>query len=72
MADQADDKAGPAPAAVSVEVSSLGDQVRTIKQALKSSPVRRQFVWACLGIVAVIVATAIGQVLLNRWNQPFY
>ncbi|MDX8537969.1 ABC transporter ATP-binding protein/permease [Mesorhizobium abyssinicae] len=72
MADQADDKAGPAPAAVSVEASSLGDQVRTIKQALKSSPVRRQFVWACIGIVAVIVATAIGQVLLNRWNQPFY
>ncbi|RWF34409.1 MAG: ABC transporter ATP-binding protein/permease, partial [Mesorhizobium sp.] len=72
MADQAEDKAGPAPAAVSVEISSLGDQVRTIKQALKSSPVRRQFVWACLGIVAVIVATAIGQVLLNRWNQPFY
>lgn len=72
MADQADDKAGPAPAAVSVEASSLGDQLATIRQALKSSPVRRQFVWACLGIVAVIVATAIGQVLLNRWNQPFY
>ena len=72
MVDQADDKAGPAPAAVSVETSSLGDQVATIRQALKSSPVRRQFVWACLGIVAVIVATAIGQVLLNRWNQPFY
>ncbi|RWD27305.1 MAG: ABC transporter ATP-binding protein/permease [Mesorhizobium sp.] len=72
MADQADDKAGPAPAAVSFEASSLGDQLATIRQALKSSPVRRQFVWACLGIVAVIVATAIGQVLLNRWNQPFY
>ncbi|TIP88348.1 MAG: ABC transporter ATP-binding protein/permease, partial [Mesorhizobium sp.] len=28
--------------------------------------------WACVGIVAVIVATSIGQVLLNRWNEPFY
>ena len=24
------------------------------------------------GILALIVATAFGQVLLNRWNQPFY
>ena len=24
------------------------------------------------GIFALIVATAFGQVLLNRWNQPFY
>jgi putative ATP-binding cassette transporter len=34
--------------------------------------VRRQLAWVSIGIVAVIVATSIGQVLLNRWNQPFY
>ena len=73
MADQADIKVGPGPAAaVSVEASTLGDQVTTIKQALKSSPVRKQLLWASIGIVGVIVATSIGQVLLNRWNQPFY
>jgi len=72
MADQADIIVGPGPAAVSVEASTLGDQVTTIKQALKSSPVRKQLLWASIGIVGVIVATSIGQVLLNRWNQPFY
>jgi putative ATP-binding cassette transporter len=73
MADQADVIVGPGPAAaVSVEASTLGDQVTTIKQALKSSPVRKQLLWASIGIVGVIVATSIGQVLLNRWNQPFY
>ncbi|RJT35197.1 ABC transporter ATP-binding protein/permease [Mesorhizobium waimense] len=71
MADQADVIAG-AGQAVSVEASSLGDQLKTIRQALKTSPVRKPLAWASIGIVAVIVATAIGQVLLNRWNQPFY
>ncbi|CAN7646140.1 ABC transporter ATP-binding protein/permease [Mesorhizobium sp. LjNodule214] len=72
MADQADVIAGAGQAAVSVEASSLGDQLKTIRQALKTSPVRKPLAWTCIGIVAVIVATAIGQVLLNRWNQPFY
>ncbi|CAN7321048.1 ABC transporter ATP-binding protein/permease [Mesorhizobium amorphae] len=72
MADQADVIAGAGQAAVSVEASSLGDQLNTIRQALKTSPVRKPLAWASIGIVAVIVATAIGQVLLNRWNQPFY
>jgi len=42
MADQADDKASGQPATVSVEASSLGDQLKTIKQGLASSPVRRE------------------------------
>ncbi|MGY2997115.1 ABC-type uncharacterized transport system fused permease/ATPase subunit [Mesorhizobium sp. URHB0026] len=33
---------------------------------------RKWLVWTSVGIMAVIVATSIGQVLLNRWNQPFY
>ncbi|AZO27647.1 MULTISPECIES: ABC transporter ATP-binding protein/permease [Mesorhizobium] len=57
---------------VSVEASSLRDQLATIRQALKTSPVRRQLSWVSIGIVGVIVATSVGQVLLNRWNQPFY
>ncbi|MER8517787.1 ABC transporter ATP-binding protein/permease, partial [Mesorhizobium sp. M1060] len=44
----------------------------TIKRALIGSPVRKWLVWTSVGIMAVIVATSIGQVLLNRWNQPFY
>lgn len=72
MDNQTDKKPGPQKPTVSVEASSLADQVATIKLGLKSSPVRRQLAWVSIGIVAVIVATSIGQVLLNRWNQPFY
>ena len=56
----------------SVEASSLRDQVATIRRALVGSPVRKWLLWTSVGIMAVIVATSIGQVLLNRWNQPFY
>ncbi|PBB96933.1 ABC transporter ATP-binding protein/permease [Mesorhizobium sp. WSM3862] len=59
-------------AAFSVETSRLSDQLAAIRLALKASPVRRRLLWASIGIVGVIVATSIGQVLLNRWNQPFY
>ncbi|RWE36124.1 ABC transporter ATP-binding protein/permease [Mesorhizobium sp.] len=72
MADQLDQLPETQRAAVSVEASSLSDQVATIGLALKASPVRRWLLWTSVGMVGVIVATAMGQVLLNRWNQPFY
>ncbi|MBZ9699811.1 MULTISPECIES: ABC transporter ATP-binding protein/permease [unclassified Mesorhizobium] len=71
MADYPDNDASARPIAA-VEASSLRDQVATIKLALAGSPVRKGLRWASIGMVAVIVATSIGQVLLNRWNQPFY
>ncbi|MCV3207660.1 ABC transporter ATP-binding protein/permease [Mesorhizobium sp. YC-39] len=67
MADHPDDMAR-----ASVEASSLRDQLATIRLALAASPIRKYLLWLSIGIVAVIVATSIGQVLLNRWNQPFY
>ena len=72
MADQPDKDATVQPAAVAVEASSLRDQVATIRRALVGSPVRKWLLWMSVGIMAVIIATSIGQVLLNRWNQPFY
>ncbi len=72
MADHPDFEVGAKPIAASVEASSLRDQLATIRLALAKSPIRKQLLWACLGIIAVIVATSIGQVLLNRWNEPFY
>lgn len=72
MADHPDIEVSAKPIAASVEASSLHDQLATIRLALAKSPIRKQLLWACLGIVAVIVATAIGQVLLNRWNEPFF
>ncbi|MEI8697301.1 ABC transporter ATP-binding protein/permease [Mesorhizobium sp. ISC15] len=72
MADHPDVEARAKPVAASIEASSLRDQLATIKLALGTSPIRKQLLWASIGIVAVIVATSIGQVLLNRWNEPFY
>ncbi|GLS41283.1 ABC transporter [Mesorhizobium tianshanense] len=72
MADHPDDKANARPGAASVEASSLRDQLATIRLALTTSPVRKTLLWMSIGIMAVIVATSIGQILLNRWNQPFY
>ncbi|MER9298009.1 ABC transporter ATP-binding protein/permease [Mesorhizobium sp. M0621] len=72
MADQPDYAATVQQVAVAVEASSLSDQVATIRRALAESPVRKWLLWTSVGIMAVIIATSIGQVLLNRWNQPFY
>lgn len=72
MADQPYNAVTVQPVAVAVEASSLRDQVATIRQALRGSPVRKTLLWMSVGIMAVIIATSIGQVLLNRWNQPFY
>ncbi|MER8463732.1 ABC transporter ATP-binding protein/permease [Mesorhizobium sp. M1396] len=72
MADQPDYAATVQPVAVAVEASSLSDQVATIRRALAGSPVRKWLLWTSVGIMAVIIATSIGQILLNRWNQPFY
>ncbi|MER8862629.1 ABC transporter ATP-binding protein/permease [Mesorhizobium sp. M0751] len=72
MADLPDVDASAQKLATSIEASSLREQLATIKLALTTSPVRKQLFWAAIGIVAVIVASSIGQILLNRWNQPFY
>ncbi|MER8954472.1 ABC transporter ATP-binding protein/permease [Mesorhizobium sp. M0833] len=72
MADHPDVEASAQKLAASIEASSLREQLATIKIALTTSPVRKQLFWAAIGIVAVIVATSVGQILLNRWNQPFF
>lgn len=69
--DDQPDEVNVRPAATPVE-TSLRDQVATIWRALVGSPVRKWLLWTSAGIMAVIVATSIGQVLLNSWNQPFY
>ncbi|UDL88152.1 ABC transporter ATP-binding protein/permease [Mesorhizobium sp. PAMC28654] len=69
--DDQPDEASVRPAATVVE-TSLRDQVATTWRALVGSPVRAALLWMSIGIIAVIVATSIGQVLLNSWNQPFY
>ena len=52
--------------------ASFQAQATMMWRAFLGSPLRNVLLWLCFGICAVIVATAFGQVLLNRWNQPFY
>ncbi len=51
---------------------SLRAQSAMMWHAFLGSPVRNVLILISFGIFALIVATAFGQVLLNRWNQPFY
>lgn len=47
-------------------------QLKMMQNAFMASPVRNVIIWLALGIVSVILVTAFGQVLLNRWYKPFY
>jgi putative ATP-binding cassette transporter len=44
----------------------------TFLQVLWASPERAALIRLCLGVLAVIGATAYGQIELNAWNKPFY
>ena len=71
MADQINGKAdAQAPAA---DEESFRDQLSMMRQAFMTSPLAQHAVCAWLAACsAIILATAFGQILLNRWNQPFY
>jgi vitamin B12/bleomycin/antimicrobial peptide transport system ATP-binding/permease protein len=52
--------------------AGLVQQLSMMIGALFSSRVRNTLFILGFGLVAVILLTAYGQILLNRWNQPFY
>jgi putative ATP-binding cassette transporter len=52
--------------------ASFPEQLWMMWRAFLGSPLRKLLFWVSFGIFVLIVATAFGQVLLNRWNQPFY
>jgi putative ATP-binding cassette transporter len=47
-------------------------QARMIYRAIFSSPVGRRLIVLLTMLVIAIIATSYGQIILNRWNQPFY
>jgi putative ATP-binding cassette transporter len=53
-------------------VSQRRRYAATIAAALNNSPLRGMIVMLAVGVLAVVLATAYGQIILNRWNQPFY
>lgn len=50
----------------------IARQLGTILDALRSEPRGRRLALLAAAVVAVVIATAIAQVELNAWNQPFY
>jgi vitamin B12/bleomycin/antimicrobial peptide transport system ATP-binding/permease protein len=72
MIDRPDDNSDSHPPETEAEHSGLVPQLGMIVGALLASPVSKSLVALTAGVFAVIVATAYGQVWLNRWNQPFY
>src|ERR1700736_2606997 len=61
-----------ATAAALVEGLRLTPQVLMMFRAFLGSPQRTKLLLLVVAIVAVIGATAFGQIRLNAWNQPFY
>ncbi len=56
------------------EAANLGlwrEMIMTIR-AIFASPVGRTLVLLVIAVILVVIATAYGQVRLNRWNKPFY
>lgn len=51
---------------------SFRNQLRMMQRAFIASPVRNVIAWLAIGIAALILATAFGQILLNRWYKAFY
>lgn len=60
------------PGCIPMGEASFYLQLKMMWRAFLGSPLRRLLFWVGFGIFALIVATAFGQVLLNRWNAPFY
>ena len=56
------------------EAAHLGlmRQLGMIARAIFASPAGKTLVMLIAAIVLVIVATAYGQIRLNRWNKPFF
>jgi putative ATP-binding cassette transporter len=61
-----------ATAPVSLTGGHLARQTLMIFRVLMASPQRNKILLLSVALVAVIGATAFGQIRLNAWNQPFY
>src|SRR5271167_962832 len=56
------------------EAANLGliRELVMMTRAIFASPVGKALVLLAISVVLVIIATAYGQIRLNRWNKPFY
>ncbi|AIJ85906.1 ABC transporter ATP-binding protein/permease [Brucella melitensis] len=52
--------------------TDLFSQVSMMVRAFMASPVRNTLIAIGTGIFVLVVLIAVGQVAINRWNEPFY
>jgi vitamin B12/bleomycin/antimicrobial peptide transport system ATP-binding/permease protein len=72
MANHSTDAAPGVPAVADAAESDIVSQLRIMFRALWASPVRNTLLVLGGAVLLVVIATAYGQVRLNRWNRPFY
>ncbi|WEX75788.1 ABC transporter ATP-binding protein/permease [Sinorhizobium numidicum] len=72
MTNQTGNKAASEPSAATPEGNSLAQQFDMMRSAFISSPVLKTILWLSSGSFVIIIATAIGQIVLNRWYKPFF
>ncbi len=72
MSEQAQHTDRSVPDSDEIAGSRLVPQAGMMVRAFWASPVRNTLLWLAGVIFLVIVATAYGQIRLNRWNEPFY
>ncbi len=62
------------PNASEGETAHLGfaRQIALLSRTVFGSPVGKSIILLIIAIVAVVAATAYGQIRLNNWNRPFY
>jgi vitamin B12/bleomycin/antimicrobial peptide transport system ATP-binding/permease protein len=70
--EQANDTAQDASTVDEAAQSGLVPQLRMMFVALWQSPARNTLLLLGAGVLAVVGATAYGQIRLNSWNRPFY
>ena len=52
--------------------SGLLRQLGLIVRAVLASPVGKKLLFLVATVILVVIATAYGQIRLNRWNKPFF
>lgn len=62
----------PEPDLWTLNSPTVTEQIRVLVAALGAPAARRKLILLAVGLVLVIGATAVGQLLLNAWNKPFF
>lgn len=65
-------KTAPRSPAAAPEGSSIWQQFDMMRRAFVASPLLKPILWLTAASLAIIIATAVGQIILNRWYRPFF